>query len=275
MAVVIDQAGYGAAAAAPVARDIFTYLAPIRSPRRTFIPRPNATLDHVGAGARAESKLPPRMTTSRAFTQPNSLACGGFACRRGRSLLRPFRRHRPYRLPDIRGLSRTRRRTNVFSLSISATRPSPPREATLWGAARRVPPAPHGGATFRRDLPDVGSDDGPPGGRTGRARRRGGAPEAAHGARNPELAPSIADGLTAPLAPTRPKIGDTRPAPVLPREPEASPQPGNGRASQATPRQKETQRAAERRDRSEPVAAASRGAGPFPKRRGRVRTVHQ
>ena len=102
-----------------------------------------------------------------------------------------------------------------------------------------------------------------------------GAPEAAHGARNPELAPSVADGLDAPLATTRPKIGDTRPAPVLPREPEASPQPGNGRASQATPRQKETQRARERRDRSEPVAAASRGAGPFPKRRGRVRTVHQ
>ena len=102
-----------------------------------------------------------------------------------------------------------------------------------------------------------------------------GAPEAAHGARNPELAPSVADGLDAPLATTRPKIGDTRPAPVLPREPEASPQPGNGRGKPGHAQAERDPTRRERRDRSEPVAAASRGAGPFPKRRGRVRTVHQ
>ena len=47
------------------------------------------------------------------------------------------------------------------------------REATLKAAAGRVPPAPQSGATWRRDLPDVGSDDRPPGGRTGRAESRG------------------------------------------------------------------------------------------------------
>src|SRR5271157_3007997 len=46
-------------------------------------------------------------------------------------------------------------------------------EATPSGAARGMPPAPLAGATFRRDLPDVGSDDRPPGVCTGRARTRG------------------------------------------------------------------------------------------------------
>jgi hypothetical protein len=45
-------------------------------------------------------------------------------------------------------------------------------EATASGAALQVPPAPFGGATLRRDLPNVGSDDRPPGVCTGRARAR-------------------------------------------------------------------------------------------------------
>ena len=70
------------------------------------------------------------------------------------------------------------------------------------------------------------------------------APEAGAGARNPELAPSGTDGATVPLAPMRPKIGDTRPAPSSPKAPEAQQPPGNGRGGQSSPsRQKESQRA--------------------------------
>ncbi len=69
------------------------------------------------------------------------------------------------------------------------------------------------------------------------------APEAAAGARSPEFAPSAADGASVPLSPLRPKIGDSRPAPSLPKAPEVvSPPPGSGRGGQPSSRQKESQR---------------------------------
>jgi len=58
-------------------------------------------------------------------------------------------------------------------------------------------------------------------------------PEAANGARDPEAQTSATGGSSAPLLAPRPKIGDTRPAPPLPRTPEASqPAPTDGRSDQ-------------------------------------------
>ena len=87
------------------------------------------------------------------------------------------------------------------------------------------------------------------------------APEAAYGARNADLAPPETGDPNGPLAPARPKIGDTRPAPPLAKPAEApQPQPGNGRGGQpAAPRQKEGQRA---------PAGDGGGAGASRRRRG-------
>jgi len=120
---------------------------------------------------RSGSKLPPRMTTSRAFTPPNSVAsavslavavvaCFVLFAVTDRNVSPIFAD--PRERDDNKGVL-------AVNLGDSSERTG---EATLSGAARRVPPAPHIGATLRRDLPDVGSDDGPPGGRTGRAESR-------------------------------------------------------------------------------------------------------
>jgi len=92
--------------------------------------------------------------------------------------------------------------------------------------------------------------------------RATGAPEAADGARNPEVTTSLTDGSSVPLLPVRPKIGDSRPAPPLAKAPEASqPAPGNGRGSQPpAAKPKEPQRASN--------GDASQGAAPSRRRRG-------
>ena len=88
------------------------------------------------------------------------------------------------------------------------------------------------------------------------------APEAADGARNKEFAPSLTEGTTVPLVPVRPKIGDTRPAPSLPKAPEASqPPPANARGGQPSSRQREPQRA-------NGDGAAAVGGGASRRRRG-------
>ena len=59
------------------------------------------------------------------------------------------------------------------------------------------------------------------------------APEATNGQHNPELLGPAASGVSATLVPPRPKIGDSRPAPPLPKD-EAVPGPaGNGRRGQS------------------------------------------
>ena len=71
VAVVIDQAGYGAAAAAPVARTIFTYLSahPVGSP----VLRPPRTRPDPAGQSWSRTKLSPRMTTPRTLIAPNSV----------------------------------------------------------------------------------------------------------------------------------------------------------------------------------------------------------
>ena len=61
--------------------------------------------------------------------------------------------------------------------------------------------------------------------------RAPGAPEAADGARNSEPSTSLSTGASLPTLPTRPKIGDTRPAP--PGPPALQPPSPNGRKGQA------------------------------------------
>jgi ribonuclease E len=86
------------------------------------------------------------------------------------------------------------------------------------------------------------------------------APEAARGARDPEVALPVTGGTSVPATATRPKIGDSRPAPPPPKLAEAAPsQPGNGRAGQSSAsRQKEAQRAGSGEGSSGSGASSSR-----------------
>jgi len=111
------------------------------------------------------------MTMSKAFTKPNSLAAAASLAVTVAACFVLFvvtdRTVSPS-VADVREGDETRRALAVSLGDLS----EPTRGGSSSRGRRPVPPAPHTGATLRRDLPDVGSDDRPPGGRTGRARAR-------------------------------------------------------------------------------------------------------
>ena len=103
------------------------------------------------------------------------------------------------------------------------------------------------------------------------------APEAPNSARNPELASSFADAASATVGPPRPKIGDSRPAPPMPKVPEAAqPRPGNGRGGQlpASGQQSEPQRAREGGSVGPAAGTGTSGGGSSRRRRGRRGRSH-
>ena len=168
----------------------------------------------------------------------------------------------------------------MFSLSISAPTPSaqegsrPP--APLDGCHPRLHMARPGEGISPMSDPTTGRPASVP----DAPERAPGAPEAADGARNSEPSTSLSTGASLPTLPTRPKIGDTRPAP--PGPPALQPPSPNGRKGQAP----DSGPATERRpssdgdsDTSVPATGpagggdlppASRRAGPFARLRSSV-----
>jgi len=93
----------------------------------------------------------------------------------------------------------------------------------------------------------------------GAPERAADAPEVANGSRNPEPSGPLASGTSAAAVSPRPKIGDTRPAPPLPKASEAVPVPsGNGRKGQSL---SSSQQSEPQRDGDDDGAGAAAGAG--------------
>lgn len=182
------------------------------------------------------------MTTSKAFTQPSSVATAVSLAVAVVACFVLFAVTDRTVSPSFAEVCERDDKENALAVNLG----DPCERAggdTLQGAARRVPPAPQAGATLEGISPMLDPTTGLPAVVPNAPDGVSGPPGAAHGARKAELAPSGADGPDVPLAPVRPKIGDTRPAPLAAKEPEASPQPGNGRGSQAAAsRQREGQR---------------------------------
>ena len=146
------------------------------------------------------TKLLLRMTTSSAFTQSSSVVkavsivaaavtCYVIFVVTDRAVSRSFAgpRERDGAERDDKERDDEEQRLLAFHLGNLSERTG---DVTRSGAARRMSPAPPAGATFRRDLPDVGSDDRPPGVCTGRARGAADAPEVANGGDPEPLGPA-------------------------------------------------------------------------------------
>ncbi|MGO9334084.1 MAG: Rne/Rng family ribonuclease [Acidimicrobiales bacterium] len=98
------------------------------------------------------------------------------------------------------------------------------------------------------------------------------APEAPSSARKSELASPFAGAASATVVPPRPKIGDSRPAPPVPKVPEAAqPRSGSGRRGQppASSQQPEPQRTREGGTVGPAAGTGTSGGGSSRRRRGR------